>query len=422
MDMSSNMTVNVQVPLGIYPGMQFRVGSVCGQEIIVTCPPGAGPLSWVSVPVQQQAATSDGRALFERAMTNRQHVDATNVTNGSQNGGGDDDDDDDSPIVREDADTKNDGVFVTRRFLWRKIPSTAVEFNEARRILSKTPEGAAVLLCMATLLYAERTGREKDALATTAITTSVHSECDARRVIGTMDRRMTVSMARSYVQGTTPGERYALPSSGPFVYVTRTQLRDQRLAERGYFKTFVMSSGADRPRPVTSKVDADGTYRASEFSSIQVDVCPAGIFRHWKEPRSENVLRQLATSATESLLQCLKQYGPGAEGNVGLQQVLQQTYMHPTTSFRRFFSFALRKALTRASLYATSPVVITRFDVTSSSAPQTLGVPGSANFHQGTKVKIFIAKKPGEPGMPAPLHLFFPKDGSPPTFTNIGSI
>jgi len=40
----------------------------------------------------------------------------------------------------------------------------------------------------------------------------------------------------------------------------------------------------------------------------------------------------------------------------------------------------------------------------------------------GRTDKYFVTKKAGVPGLPAPLHVFWPSDGGAPKLINIGSL
>jgi hypothetical protein len=78
--------------------------------------------------------------------------------------------------------------------------------------------------------------------------------------------------------------------------------------------------------------------------------------------------------------------------------------------------FSFHKAHDNAKFYA-SPVKITRV------RPNNLsGIGFKETAELGTSVDYFIAKKAGVNGMPAPVKVFFPKDGGAPTVHYMGSI
>lgn len=78
--------------------------------------------------------------------------------------------------------------------------------------------------------------------------------------------------------------------------------------------------------------------------------------------------------------------------------------------------FSYRKASDNVRFYAV-PVVLT--EVHLGEALQ-LGI--GAQGEPGRIDKYFVAKLPGVPGLPAPIHVFFPASGAPPTIVNMGSL
>jgi hypothetical protein len=82
-------------------------------------------------------------------------------------------------------------------------------------------------------------------------------------------------------------------------------------------------------------------------------------------------------------------------------------------SIRRF---SYKKARQGVALYKV-PVEITRV---AKGKEQTIGFRQTAE--RGRVDRYFVAKRAGVSGLPAPLHVFFPADGGPPTVVNIGSL
>lgn len=85
---------------------------------------------------------------------------------------------------------------------------------------------------------------------------------------------------------------------------------------------------------------------------------------------------------------------------------------------RDLLNFSFKKAHQNAKFYA-HPVQVTR-----SQALKTTGIghPSRGTAQKGTEMKYWIAKKQGVNGMPAPLVVFFPADGSAPTISYMGSL
>ncbi len=78
--------------------------------------------------------------------------------------------------------------------------------------------------------------------------------------------------------------------------------------------------------------------------------------------------------------------------------------------------FSYRKAADNAKLYK-QPAEVTEVH---KGREQTIGAGKQAET--GRPDKYFVARKEGVAGRPAPLHVFWPSDGSAPKLTNIGSL
>jgi hypothetical protein len=81
-------------------------------------------------------------------------------------------------------------------------------------------------------------------------------------------------MPRSYFAGTAPEQGYELPAPPHDVQFSANPYSGD--PESGHYKVFVVSSGADSPRPVTVSRNPSGIWQAYEWSSLLVGV---------KEPR-----------------------------------------------------------------------------------------------------------------------------------------
>lgn len=78
--------------------------------------------------------------------------------------------------------------------------------------------------------------------------------------------------------------------------------------------------------------------------------------------------------------------------------------------------FSFKKAWQNAKFYE-SPVKVTRIQKQSLTA-----IGFGATAQAGTSYKVFIGKKAGVAGMPAPLNVFLPADGSEPKVHYYGSL
>lgn len=77
--------------------------------------------------------------------------------------------------------------------------------------------------------------------------------------------------------------------------------------------------------------------------------------------------------------------------------------------------FAFKKAFSNAKMYDPGPRII-RTQLTATSA-----VGFGPTAQKGKLYKYFIAKKDGVGGMPAPIQIFYPEDGSDPIVYDFGS-
>ena len=80
------------------------------------------------------------------------------------------------------------------------------------------------------------------------------------------------------------------------------------------------------------------------------------------------------------------------------------------------YRYSFKKAYQNAKNYA-YPVHVTR-----AQRLRTTGVGYGATYQRGFEYKLWIAKKRGVAGMPAPLVLFFPEGSTVPKLTYVGSL
>jgi len=95
------------------------------------------------------------------------------------------------------------------------------------------------------------------------------------------------------------------------------------------------------------------------------------------------------------------------------KSLLNQSGDDLTADLRRF---SFKKAHENVKFYQ-SPVKITRIRKQTTTA---IGFGDTAQ--KGTVYDYFIAKRSGVPGMPAPVQVFFPIDGSAPKICYMGSL
>ena len=158
------------------------------------------------------------------------------------------------------------------------LPNTVEEFLSLRGDLATTPHGGAVVYAVALVTYA---GDPELGLQMLTIAMDVSELSDGsvykgkapgRRRLQELKERIGARpyVARSYIQGTSPENQYAIPS-GPLQVKIREQVRD---VADDRAKVFVHSTGADSPRPITLLKNSRGVWKAKAYGSLDVGVRP----------------------------------------------------------------------------------------------------------------------------------------------------
>lgn len=162
------------------------------------------------------------------------------------------------------------------------LPATVEELVALRDRIATTPEGGVTILVLAFLAYVQDPALGARYLTVALDQTQLSDGPDGykgkqpgRMVLQNARDRMGKApwIARSYVQGTSPADAYALPAA-PWRLSGREQPGDSQGAKA---KIFVRSTGADSPRPVHLTKNDKGYWKATNWSSIEVGVrAPAG--------------------------------------------------------------------------------------------------------------------------------------------------
>ena len=106
-----------------------------------------------------------------------------------------------------------------------------------------------------------------------------------------------------------------------------------------------------------------------------------------------------------------------AAAKTALPFIHRSEYDNSGTSLKRDrLDYSFKKAWQNAKFYQV-PVSVTRVQKQSLTA-----IGFGATAQAGTSYKVWIAKKSGVRGLPAPLNVFFPSDGSGPTLNYYGSL
>lgn len=161
-----------------------------------------------------------------------------------------------------------------------KLPATMDEFLALRDAHGSDPFGAASLFVVAQIVYTkdETLGHQmftvlldKEYLDNVGEEKGFYKGYRPRQIyVQNWRDRLGKKpwIARSYITGTAKANDYALPA-GPF----KIRIREQSDSLQGdTAKVFVWSEGADSPRPLHMKKDANGNWKATNWGSLEVDV------------------------------------------------------------------------------------------------------------------------------------------------------
>lgn len=169
------------------------------------------------------------------------------------------------------------------------LPQNVEQLLTLRETLGTQPSGAAALFAAALIRYAEDQTAGLPMLVVMLVNdgslmSTVTGNRGYRGYDLTASTRYLVDrlkdqpwIAKSLVQGTSPANRYAIPSGparfefskNPYTLVSPTELR-----------IFISSTGADSARPLRLKQNEAGLWKVAEFSSLVVGVrAPASTTR-----------------------------------------------------------------------------------------------------------------------------------------------
>ena len=173
-----------------------------------------------------------------------------------------------------------------------RIPSTLDEFVAMRDQLSSTPQGGALAFIVAMYVYtnvdkalgaqflcvsmdADHVKKAEEVTASLRAPVAVKGYIPSPNVLRNMDQRCgphsnprfdKSHVSRSYFVGTTPQAGYALPAE--LSILVKRQASDARDPGR----IFIVSSGADLPKPIRMVANGRGVWKAFEWSSLQASV------------------------------------------------------------------------------------------------------------------------------------------------------
>ena len=180
------------------------------------------------------------------------------------------------------------------------LPKSVEEFVAMRDIVAQTPEGGALMFCVAMYVYTRNKELGAQFLCVSidadhvvkseSISQALRSPSNYKgfvpkvAVLRDMDRRVGAHanplfdktyIARSYFVGTSPENLYAVnESSGMRILVKR-----QRADAANPGRIFIVSSGADLPKPIKMRANQKGIWKAHSWSSLQCSVRPPKVLK-----------------------------------------------------------------------------------------------------------------------------------------------
>ena len=160
-------------------------------------------------------------------------------------------------------------------------PTNLAEFDVFRTENSSNPQGAVVSLLAALDIYVKNEEDGRKALVLILDAGQLSQDNSPKGYKGFNVSRSTMDLVRrqlnqnpalpgSYLPGASTQNGYT-PSAPPYTF-NLTANRFSGEVSKGTIKLFVPCSGASSARPVTTKQNAKGAWKVSEFSSLLVGV------------------------------------------------------------------------------------------------------------------------------------------------------
>ncbi|MFC1504777.1 DUF6935 domain-containing protein [Spirochaetota bacterium] len=157
------------------------------------------------------------------------------------------------------------------------IPETVEEFTEMRDKVAKTPEGGALMFIAALNMYAQDNEEGTKALVVAIDKqhlsknkkSGMYKNYSIRNFYTISQMRHKPYIARSYIDGTSPENSYAL---GKPPYTVKMFTTVHSFYHKGRFRIMVHCSGADSPRPITVRANKKGIWKAYEYSSLVMGI------------------------------------------------------------------------------------------------------------------------------------------------------
>lgn len=167
-----------------------------------------------------------------------------------------------------------------------KIPNSVEEFIELRDREATTPEGGAMMMVIALLMYTKDAdlGMKAYTIAldqmnlveggTGAVYMGFSPTRGAKYDLENYYGKHKDHLGNTYILGTNVNSNYRLPAAPYKIEMTRNKYSEQT---DGQIKVFIKCSGADSPRPVTLRKNNRGIWKVTSYSSLFVGVRKAAV-------------------------------------------------------------------------------------------------------------------------------------------------
>lgn len=160
----------------------------------------------------------------------------------------------------------------------KSIPKSVDEFIALRDEIAKTPEGGASMFVIALLIFSQDEALGLQCLVLAAdmnrlVTGNTYKgyslmKQDMDLIYSQLGKQKYIP--KTYFKGATPDNNYQIPSENLVLEFSSNQYSGDK--SKGTFKVFVFGTGADSPRPITTKMNDKGIWKAAEWSSVIVGV------------------------------------------------------------------------------------------------------------------------------------------------------
>ncbi len=192
-------------------------------------------------------------------------------------------------LTRKAVKLNKRGGFVYKDIKIDSVPTTVQGFIEMRNRIAQKPMGGAAMFLLALKVYSENPELGNKFLVLTVTKSrlgqgSSYKGYDIVRMEKDLiDRQLQKQpyLPNSYIKGATPDNNYQV--SLPYIYRMTYDKSSFSNANSDRIKVYVISSGADRHRPIWVRKNDKGIWKAEEWSSILVGIRPAAKDRETDE-------------------------------------------------------------------------------------------------------------------------------------------